>query len=128
MRVTHPSIAEELFARMGLPLLRHYLAMRFRYIPKNGRPRDVEAICLYERPAAAADEETERRVERLWVAVSRDAGDGIPSPRLGDAGLRDGDDEDSPWAFQGEVRNESANAWELLFARQRPQRYGPKTL
>jgi hypothetical protein len=73
------------------------------------------------------DETTEKRKERLWLAVSRDSLEGIDTPQLGDSGLRDGDNADSPWAFQGEIRNESAHAWELLFARNRPQRYGPKT-
>jgi len=46
---------------------------------------------------------------------------------LGDSLLRtELDDEDSLWSFQGEVRNESSVSWELLFARLRPRRYGPK--
>jgi hypothetical protein len=126
-RPSQPSIVESMFERLGLPVLMHYMGMRWTHIPKVGAPRDVEAICLYEQPAASIDGEGEKQMERLWIAVSRDESDGIAGPQLGDAGLRDGDEEDSPWAFQGEVRNESAHAWELLFARIRPRRYGPPT-
>jgi len=73
------------------------------------------------------DETTERVQERMWVAAWRDVMRGIDAPELGDSLLRaELDDEDSPWSFQGEVRNESSVAWELLFARLRPRRYGPK--
>ena len=36
------------------------------------------------------------------------------------------DGETAPWGFQGEIRNITAGSWELLFARLRPRRYGPR--
>ena len=126
-RISEPPIFDQLFAEMGMPVLMEYTGIRFTYRSKTGRTRNIEAICLYEQLAPSEDETSEKDKEYLWLAVSRDPIDGIESPQLGDSGLRDGDSADSPWSFQGEIRNESAFAWELLFARIRPQRYGPKT-
>lgn len=126
-RIMHPSISDDLFAEMGMPRLFEYTGIRFNYRPLSGSPRHVEAICLYEEVPPRDDEVGESRQERLWLSVSRDPIEGIDDPRLGDSGLRDGDSPDSPWSFQGEIRNESAHAWELLFARIRPMRYGPRT-
>jgi len=125
--VSEPSIFDDLFAEIGMPALMHYVGTRFTYRAKTGSKRDIEAIAIYEENAVREDEIEERRQERLWIAVYRDPNLGIAAPQLGDSGWRDGDEADSPWSFQGEVRNESAKVWELLFARIRPQRYGPKT-
>jgi hypothetical protein len=126
--ISEPPIGDQLFAAMGMPVLMHFTGIRFRYIPKTGERRDIEAMCLYEEGSPRDDEISETRHERLWLAVSRDPLEGVESPQLGDSGLRDGDNADSPWSFQGEIRNESAFSWELLFARNRPQRYGPRTV
>jgi len=125
-----PSQFDRLYSGVGLPVLLQQLGIWAVYRPKareNQPPRDILVICNYERQAPLEDETTERVQERMWVAAWRDVMRGIDAPELGDSLLRaELDDEDSPWSFQGEVRNESSVAWELLFARLRPRRYGPK--
>jgi len=125
-----PSRFDRLFAATGLPILLQQFGVWAVYRPKPGpnrSPRDILVICNYDRPARLEYETTERVQERLWVAAWRDAMRGIDTPELGDTLLRaELDSEDSLWSFQGEVRNETSIAWELLFARVRPSRYGPK--
>lgn len=124
-----PSQFDNLFAAAGLPHLLEQFGVACAYLPKpraNQSPRDIRAICRYEEPAAEEEDTGDRQKELLWVSCRRDCSAGIDAPALGDALLRHGvDAADSPWSFQGEVRNESPGSWELLFARNRPRRYGP---
>jgi len=67
--------------------------------------------------------------EEIWVKCLRSLDtdrSGIPEPQLGDAIVRAGDRPDRPYTFQGPIRDETPHDWRLLFARNRPVRYGPR--
>ena len=118
---------DDLFAAAGVPLLMDQFGISARYAPRDGPARTITVGCSEDEPADDGDETTEHQHERLWVFCRRSATLGIEAPQHGDALLRDGvDDETAPWGFQGEIRNETAASWELLFARLRPRRYGPR--
>jgi len=100
------------------------------YNPKTGQARDVNGRGVF-----AKDEDvvfggavtTESEV--LWWTCCKDpdcdAG-GIDSPQLGDLLVReDLDQATNPWAFTGQIRNETIGGWDLLFQRNRVRRYGP---
>ena len=118
-------------AASTLPLLLQQFGVRGVYRPKgrvNQSPREVYALCRPDEIAPDQDATGERQRERLWITCWRDVGRGIDAPELGDGFQRSElDPEDAQWSFQGEVRNETSVCWELLFARIRPRRYGPKT-
>ena len=127
--IAMPSQFDRLFVASGLPILIQQFGVWAAYTPKTGpdrSPRDILVICKYDRPAAEETETSESVKEWLWVATYRDVMRGIDAPELGDSLLRaELDPPDSPWSFQGVIRNESTHAWELLYARIRPRRYGP---
>ena len=104
-------------------------AESFTYKAGGGGPaRVVSAACRYEKLADSDEPAGEDEQERMWVQVARDPAcerGGIEAPELGDWGLRATDSPADPWSFQGEIRNETPHGWELLFARNRPRRYGP---
>jgi hypothetical protein len=67
--------------------------------------------------------------EEIWVKALRSTDtdrSGIPTPELGDAIVRAGERADRPYTFQGPIRDETPHDWRLLFARNRPVRYGPR--
>ena len=119
---------DDLFAAAGIPLLMDQFGIPAVYTPIDGGPaRSITVACTEDEPADDQDETTARQHERLWVFCRRSAALGVDDPRHGDALLRTGVDEDTaPWGFQGEIRNATAGSWELLFARLRPRRYGPR--
>ncbi len=96
----------------------------------GGAARTVTGPCVIEKlddefTAAGEDER-----EQLWFQCARDpAGDrgGIDRPELGDSIIRATDPPDSPWTYQGKTQNETDHSWQLLFARNRPRRYGPRS-
>ncbi len=118
---------DDLFAAAGIPPLMEQFGISASYRPVEGLGRTITVGCSEDEPGDQQDETTERRYERLWVFCRRSATLGIDDPQHGDAFLRDKvDDDTTPWGFQGEVRNVTAGSWELLFARLRPRRYGPR--
>ena len=122
-----PSSFDDMFAAAGIPLIMDQFGISAGYRPREGPPRTITVGCSEDEPGDQQDETTERQHERLWVFCRRSATLGIDDPQHGDALLRDGvDDDTAPWGFQGEVRNITAGSWELLFARLRPRRYGPR--
>lgn len=95
----------------------------------SGEWLQLTAICEHSEEEPAEDErhyaETER--ELLWITCYRDptrSQGGIAAPRQGDSLRRAEDREDEPWAFQSKVNQSDAETWRLLFARNRPTRYG----
>jgi hypothetical protein len=93
---------------------------------ENGQePREVNGVGQYAKPEdLKRPEEDDEQEELWWYCLRDDAAGGIAAPELGATLLRPDDSEDSPWTFQGQVRNASDESWELLFARNRPRRYG----
>jgi len=121
------SLYDDLFAAAGIPSLMEQFGIPASYRPVEGPGRSITVGCSEDEPAGDQDETVERQHERLWVFCRRSSTLGIEAPQHGDALLRDGvDGETAPWGFQGEIRNITAGSWELLFARLRPRRYGPR--
>lgn len=100
------------------------------YDPKDGPARTVNGRGVY-----AKDEDVvfggvvTAESEILWWSCCKDpacnAG-GIDRPQLGETLVREGVDQpNTPWAFAGQIRNEKAGGWQLLFQRNRVRRYGP---
>lgn len=76
---------------------------------------------------APAGDLVEEERERVWVKCLRDESaekGGIARPEIGDRLWRETDEPDAPWGFAGSVRRETPHAWELLFERNRPRRFG----
>jgi len=110
---------------MSLLLAQHGVPVTF--IPAAGPPRTVTAILDYIREENRETEGQEIEQEELWVTVLRDADadeGGIEAIAIGDAIEREEDDAESRWSWQQRVRNETADLWDLLFARKRPRRIG----
>jgi hypothetical protein len=119
-----PSIVDELFADVGMPCLDHFAGTAFTYIPKGGPSRVVRVLIRYEQPTTREGTIEEKAIDRMWVTVSRDPATGIPLPQWRDAGLREFDQDNERWSYQGERRNEKCDQWELLFGRARTQHIG----
>ena len=99
------------------------------YRPASGGPaRNVDGYLRVERldDEQIAAGEAER--EQGWFQCARVAGGArgyIDNPTAGDALCRSEDSADNPWTFQGPIQHVTGHSWELLFARNRPRRYGP---
>jgi hypothetical protein len=129
--MTFKSLAKTLFESgviFGSP---DFFGVTASYDPKNGVARNVNGRGVF-----AKDEDVvfggvvTTEAEVLWWTCCKDptcdAG-GIDSPQLGEMLVRDGlDQPNNPWAFAGQIRNETAGGWDLLFQRNRVRRYGPK--
>ena len=126
------SAHDNLFAAAALPQLFAQFGVTCRYRPAaGGGEREVTGILTYEAQEDKTDELGDEERERLWVTVTRDesAGatyPGIRYPERGDGLLSPGDAACDAWSFQGIVRDPSPDQWTLLFARNRPRRYGPR--
>jgi len=100
------------------------------YCPAEGGPErsiTVKISGQEERPESGHGGTSE--METIWVLTLRDesaAKGGIAAIGLGAVLRRTGDPSNAPWTFQGVVRNVTPHSWELKFARNRPNRYGPK--
>ena len=126
------SAHDDLFAAAALPGLFAEFGVTCRYRPAaGGGEREVTAILGYESQEDKPTELGEEERERLWVTVTRDESDtatypGIRYPERGDGLLVIGlDAAGDAWGFQGQVRDPTEDHWTLLFARNRPRRYGP---
>jgi len=110
--------------------LEHF-AEQVTYRPAAGGPsRTVVASCTRETLEERQGDLLDREQERLWVHVCRSPQarrGGIDRPGLGDSLLRVQDPPDAPWSFQGQIKDETEYSWGLLFGRNRPRRYGPRT-
>ena len=118
-------ISQTVFGKTG------HFAGQYRYRPGGGGPaRTVKGTAVREKWADELTGGGEEERDRIWFQCAKDpSGDrgGIDRPELGDSLLGPDDSADNPWTFQGEIRNEADSWWELLFARNRPRRYGPLT-
>ena len=95
---------------------------------RTGPARTVTITASYDADADMIGDVVGLETERLWIKCLRDDSatkGGIGSPEVGDQLLRAEDAADAPWGFAGAKRNETPHAWELLFERNRPKRYGP---
>lgn len=117
------------FAASGLGPLLDQFGVDCTFVPKSGPARTVTAIID---PVRDDDEQREvqgLQKERVWVTVSRD----LAGSRGGIAVVQRGDGLEGPddtavtrWSFAGQVRNRTAEAWDLAFERVRPARVGPR--
>jgi hypothetical protein len=127
------SECDRLFAATGMSLLLGQHGVPVTFIPAGGPPRTVTAILDYVREENQQAEGQEIEQEELWITVRRDpdaAEGGIGAIAIGDAIERlgqDKDDADSRWSWQQRVRDATADLWDLLFARKRPRRIGPRS-
>jgi hypothetical protein len=126
------TLHDDLFAAAALPGLFEQFGVSCTYRPAaGGGERTVTAILDYEGQQDRGDELGEELRERLWATVTRDESDdaaypGIRYPERGDGLLVAGDAASEAWSFQGQLRDPADDRWTLLFARNRPRRYGPR--
>ena len=126
------SAHDDLFAAAGMPQQFAQFGVTCRYRPAaGGGERAITAILHYEAQEDRADELGEEERECVWAVVSRDENadatyPGIRYPERGDALLAPGDAACDAWSFQGIIRGRCDDHWTLLFARNRPRRYGPR--
>lgn len=117
-----PSDFASLFADTAMAGLLALHGVAAVYQPLGGPARPLAVLwALEEQPAAERDVETDE--ELAWVGCLRDAAAGIDRPRLGETLRVEGDPPESPWTFQGAIKDVTETTWKLRFGRIRPRRY-----
>jgi len=105
-----------------------HFAETVTYQPNNGRARPVVVGIVYAAADDVVGEMLDLDAETIWVFARKSTSgtkSGIDQPRRGDQITRPDDDASRPFTYQGQIRNERATDWELLFARRRTYRTGP---
>ena len=90
--------------------------------------RTAEAVVTPDEEMVDEGEHHEERQERIWVLVRKDeahANGGLANAK-GYGLKRLGDSDPRPFGFQDRIRNANGNDHELLFARNRLERVGPR--
>lgn len=121
--------AREQNAQNGPFLNVDHFAESCTYRPQAGPEQTVTASVRYVHEADLAAPAGELEREEIWVKVLKDethARGGIAHPEIGDVLLRATDLPNEPWTFQGRIDRETPHSWYLLFARNRPRRFGPR--
>ena len=129
MTITSFKTARQQHLKSGPFLDTDHFAETLTFRPANGGGlRSIVGSVIYDETLEEG-EYVEEDQERLWVLVLRDESvsrGGIARPVVGDTITRANDRHPEPFSFQGQIRNESPHAWELLFARNRPAAYGQR--
>lgn len=113
------TVSADLFYRFG---------EQVTLLPPSGQSRAVEAVVTPDEEVVEEGESQEERQERIWVLVRKDeshANGGLADAR-GYGLKRPGDSDPRSFSFQDRDRNENGNDHELLFARNRLERVGPR--
>jgi len=117
-------------AREGPFLDTTHFAEEVAFTPRHGGGARTVTVSIQHTKHPRDETDTgEVDREEIWVKCLRSLDtdrSGIPEPELGDAIVRAGDRPDRPYTFQGPIRDETPHDWRLLFARNRPVRYGPR--
>ncbi len=96
------------------------------YHPAVGDERAVLALIEHEQ-RRHEDEVVVRDDERIVVTVGRDETHekgGVELPKIGDGLMREVDDGWGKFAFTGEVVNQTAHSWKLVFTRPKSRALG----
>jgi len=95
----------------------------------GGTSRTIIGIVQPEDRDIEEGQAVERDIERVWITIRRDAAHatdgGINAPAIHDEMLQNSESEPVPYKYQGEIRNQSADTWDLLYARKVVRRQGP---
>ena len=94
--------------------------------PAGGSQRTITALWTPDQQEVETEELSQRQVERVWLTVYRNATTGILRPVQGLRVAQLGDENPAPFLYQGQVRDETDDAWSLLFVRPRHVRLGPR--
>lgn len=114
---------------MGLADLFYQFGESLVYRPASGgTSRTITGIVSPDDREIEEGAVAERDVERVWIAVRRDAthaDGGIDAPAIHDEVLQNSEAEPTPYKYQGELRNQTPDVWDLLFGRNVVRRQGP---
>lgn len=128
MVVTNFKEARRENAEIGPFLNSDHFADEVEFTPHAGGGTRTITVAIEYDQEVGNEEFVEKDQERIWVKCLKEesaAKGGIGRPQLGDTLKRQNDRYPAPFSYQGEVRDETPHSWVLLFARNRPGRYGP---
>lgn len=95
----------------------------------GGTSRTITGIVAPDDRTIEEGAAVERDVEQVWITVRRDASHatdgGIDAPATHDQLVQNSDPEPTPFVYQGQIRNQTADVWDLLYARNIVRRQGP---
>jgi hypothetical protein len=95
----------------------------------GGASRTITGIVAPDNRETEEGAVAERDVERVWVTVRRDASHatdgGIDAPATHDRLFQNSESEPEPFVYQEQIRNQTADAWDLLYSRNVVKRQGP---